>query len=231
MTIKGKRKALDNDPEKQIAGIASAFNGKIPVKPLPRRYPGAVWQEDDNFHVIKLRCGKLYHLVSKAEPLVNMLFSDARSACGYLAQTYHRKVSLTDLQAALAGPVPVPTLAESQQAIITWVPNREQARQSRVPIWQYCVVTPDGIWSGIRQGKPKPPVDYPAPLIVVENSVDCEDLLRRAFQLDIQGGELKESFNKWVRVPKILASRDSDKTIVVAAPDSNSNLSTRTKSE
>jgi len=230
MTLRGKRRAFVDNPEAQIAAIVGAC-GKIPVKPLPRRYPSAAWKEGDTFHVIKLRCGHLYHLVSKAEPLVNMLFNDAISACGYLAQTYHRKVSPTDLQAALIGPVSVPTLAEAQQAIITWVQDREQARHSRVPIWQYCIVTPDGIWSGIKQGKPKPPEDYRGPLIIAENSAVCEDLLRRAFQLDIQGGELRESFNKWLRVPKILASRDSDKTIVVATPDSNSNLSTRTKSE
>ncbi len=224
MTLRGKRKALNNNPEAQIAAIAGAFGGKVPVKPLHRRYPGAAWQEGDTFHIAKLTCGKLYHLTPKAEPQTITIFRDALSACGYLARTYHRQVSLPDLQAATAGPVPVPTLAEAQRAIICWIPNREQARRSTMATWQYCLVTPDGIKSGTTQGKPKPVEGYRGPLIVVLGAFACKDLLRRAFQLDIQGNELREAFNKVVIVPKIIAVQESSKNTDVVASGGNGNL-------
>ena len=44
MTLRGKRKALNNDPEAQIAAITAAFGGTLPTKPLPRSYAGAGWQ-------------------------------------------------------------------------------------------------------------------------------------------------------------------------------------------
>ena len=206
MTLRGKRKALNNNPEAQIAAIAEAFGGKVPVKPLHRRYPQAAWQEGDTYHIAKLTRKGLYHLTSKVKPQsVGGIFRDALSACGYLAQMYYRKVSLPDLQAATAGPVPAPMLAEAQRAIICWVQNWKQARQSTVTTWQYCIVTPGGIKSGTTQGKPKPVEGYPGSLIVVFSAFSCKDLLRRAFQLDIQDDQLREGFNKVVVVPKIIA--------------------------
>ena len=163
MTLKGKRKALSNNPGAQIAAIAVAFGGKVPVKPLSRRYPGAAWQEGNIFHVAKLKCGKLYHIISNPEPQFITQYRGPVSACSYLAQTYYRKVSVPDLQAAMTGPVSVPALAEAQQAIICWIQDREQARRPTIPIWQYCIVTPEGIKSGTTQGKPKPVEGYPGP--------------------------------------------------------------------
>lgn len=230
MTLRGKRKALNNNPEAQIAAIAGSFGGKVPVKPLPRRFPGAVWQEGNTYHIAKLIRGKLYHFTSKAKPqTAGMIFRDALSACGYLAQMYYRKVSLPDLQAATAGSVPVPTLAEARRAIICWIPDREQARHSTIPTWQYCVVTPEGIKSGTTQGRPKPVEGYPGPLIVVYSGYACKDLLRRAFQLDVQGGELREAFNKVVTVPKIIAVQESGENTDSVAPGGNGNLRNRAK--
>ena len=62
MTLRGKRKALNNSPEAQIAAIAGAFGGKVPVKPLHRRYPQAAWQEGDTYHIAKLTRKGLYLL-------------------------------------------------------------------------------------------------------------------------------------------------------------------------
>ena len=59
MTIKGKRKALGGDQAAQIAAIKAAFNGIIPTQPQHRKYPAAVWEEGDVFHIAKLICGKL----------------------------------------------------------------------------------------------------------------------------------------------------------------------------
>ena len=213
MTLKGKRKALNNNPEAQIAAIAEAFGGKVPVKPLHRRYPGAAWQEGDTYHIARLIKGKLYHLTSKTYPhSIGTIYRDALSVCGYLAQTYYRKVSLPDLQAATAGPVSVPTLAEAQRAIVCWIQDRQQASRSTVPTWQYCIVTQDGIKGGTTQGRPKPVEGYAGTFIVVYSAYSCIDLLRRAFQLDVQGGQLREAFNnKVVAVPKIIAIQENVK--------------------
>ncbi len=225
MTLLGKRKVFNNDPKAQIAAISEAFGGKVPVKPLHRRYPQAAWQEGDTYHIAKLTSKGLYHLTSKAKPQsVGVIFRDALSACGYLAKTYHRKVSLLDLQAAATGPVPALTLTEAQRAIICWVQDWKQARQSTVTTWQYCLVTPDGIKSGTTQGKPKPVEGYMGPLIVVFSAFGCKDLLRRAFQLDIQDDQLREAFNKVVVVPKIIAVQENGKDTDVVAPSGNGNL-------
>ncbi|MFC1984196.1 hypothetical protein ACFLVO_04220 [Chloroflexota bacterium] len=229
MTLRGKRKALNNSPEAQIAAIAEAFGGKVPVKPLPRRFPGAVWQEGDTFHIAKLTRGELHYLTSKGNPHTGSIFRNALSACGYLAKTYYRKISLPDLQAATAGPVPVPTLAEAQRAIICWTQDRERTRYSTVATWQYCIVTPKGIKSGTTQEKPKPMEGYPGSLIVVFSAEACKDLLRRAFQLDIRGGELKRAFNKVVAIPKIIAVKEYNKNTGAVASVGNGNLRNREK--
>ena len=229
MTLKGKRKALNNDPGAQIAAIAAAHGGKVPVKWIHRQYLGAAWQEGDIYHIAKLKCGKLYHLISNTEPQFVTERRGPVSACSYLAQKYYRKVSLPDLQAALVGPVPVPTLAEAQRAIICWIQEGERVRRGTVPIWRYCVVTPEGIRSGTTQGRPKPVEGYPGQLIVVQGTYACMDLLRRAFQLDVRGGELKEAFNKVVKVPKVIAVKERDKKADVVASRGDSNLRGATK--
>ena len=59
---------------------------------------------------------------------------------------------------------------------------------------------------------------------MVSGTFACEDFLRRAFQLAVQGGELKEAFNKVVKVPKIIAVKESHKNTIVAPASSNGNL-------
>lgn len=212
MTLRGKRKIFDSDPQAQINSIAMAFGGKVPVKPLPRRYPGAAWREGNTFHLAKLTRKRFYHSISKKLPPAIDIFPDALAACGYLAQTYYRKVSLPDVEAARAGPVQVPTLAEAQRAIICWVQDWRQTRQSAQPIWQYCAVRPEGIQCGTTRGKPELMAGYPGPLITTYGASGCIDLLRKAFQLDIQGNELTEAFGKVVKVPKVLAVQEPPMT-------------------
>lgn len=206
MTLKGKRKALNDNPQAQIAAIAEAFGGRVPTKPLYRRYPGAVWQEGDTYHIAKLRKGELYHSIAKTEP-VGSIFRDGLSACGYLAKTYYLNVSLQDLQAAMAGPVSIPTLAEAQQAIVCWVKDQKQTKYSPTVIWEYCIVTSDGIKRGTTQGKPQPVKGYPGAFIMVSNTFQCRELLRQAFRLEIQESHLNEAITfpgKLVKVPKII---------------------------
>jgi len=205
MTLKGKRKILNDSPQAQIAAIAAAFGGKVPVKPLARRYAQAAWKEGDTYHIARLRRNRLYHLTSRAYPCgVGIIFRDALSTCGYLANKYYRKVSLPDLQAATAGPVPVSTLAEEQQAIICWAQDWRKVQLSTFETWLYCIVTPDGIRSGTTQGKPMPEKGYPGPLIVVVDVFSCKQLLRQGFQLDVEDVHLRESFNNMVSVSKVL---------------------------
>ena len=216
MTLKGKRKALNDNPQAQISAIAAAFGGKVPVKPLTRRSPQVAWKEGDIYHIAKLTRTRLYHLTSETIPRgTAATFRDPNSACGYLAQRYYRKVSLPDLQAATAGPVSAPTLAEAQQAIICWIQDWSQARQSDIMMttWQYCIVSPDGIRSGTTQGKPRPVEGFPGPLMVVFNVFGCKQLLRRAFKLDIQDGQLRESFNKMMAVSKVVAVQENAENV------------------
>ncbi len=208
MTLRGKRKVLNNDPQAQIAAIAEAFGGKVPVKPLPRRSPAAAWYDGDNYHIARLRCGKLIHLISKTKPETVTILSDGLAACGYLAKRYWRKVSLADLEKPSLEPVPVPTLAESQTAIICWIQDWRQIKPPDTATWQYCTVSPEGIKSGTTQGKPKPVQGYLGPLIAVSGAFACNELLGRAFQLDIRGNELSAAFNKVVKVPRILAVQE-----------------------
>jgi hypothetical protein len=229
MTLKGKRKALNNDPAGQIEAIAASHGGKVPVKSIHRQYPGAAWQEGNIYHIAKLKCGKLYHLMSNTEPQFVTEYRGPVFACSHLAQKYYRKVSLPDLRAALVGPVSVLTLAEAQLAIICWIQEGELLRRGTVPTWRYCAVRPEGIRSGTTPGRPKPVEGYRGPLIVVDGAFACEDLLRRAFQLDIRGGELKEAFNKVVKVPKVLGVKEHGKDIHAVAPGSDSNLRGATK--
>ena len=70
---------------------------------------------------------------------------------------------------------------------------------------------------------------YPGPLIVVYSGYACKDLLRRAFQLDVQGGELREAFNKVVTVPKIIAVQENGKNTVGGRAGGNGNLRNKVK--
>ena len=88
-------KSAESEP-----GIAAVFGGSPPTKPLPRRYAGVGWQEDNVWHIAKLTHGKLHHVTSKSRPQVIRILRGALGACGYLAREYHRKVLLPDLRAS-----------------------------------------------------------------------------------------------------------------------------------
>jgi hypothetical protein len=212
MTLKGKRKALANNAGAQIAAIKAAWNGIIPTQPQHRKYPAAAWEQADVFHTAKLICGKLTVRESEEKPTAATLFPTANGVSSHLSRIYHRRISLYDLQAAVNGPIPVPTLEETQLAMICWEKNKNMIRMNpeyttTPTTWQFCSVTPDGIEGGTRQGRPKLTEGYSGPLIAVLNIEACIGLLRTAFNLDIDRNDIEQSLNKMVKVPQIVSSK------------------------
>jgi hypothetical protein len=211
MTIKGKRKAFSNDRTAQIAAIKKAHNGIVPSQPLPRRYPSAAWKDGDMFHVAKLITGKLSVRLSTEKSETTPLFRTANGVSSHLSRIYHRRISLLDLQAAVKSPIPVPTLEETQLAMICWETNKNIIRLSpeyttTPTTWQFCSVSPDGIEGGTRQERPKLTEGYSGPLIIVLNIEACIDLLGTAFNLNIGRNDMEESLNKMVKVHQIVST-------------------------
>ena len=211
MTLKGKRKALNNDPAAQIDAIKKAFNGIVPTQPLQRRYPTAAWKEGNGYLIAKLILGKLSVRTSTEKPQTTTLYHNVDVVSSHLSRIYRRRISLLDLRAAVASPIPVPTLEESQTGAICWIKDRNKITFTAMntggddasTVWQYCVVNPDGIRGGTCQGKPKVKEGSDGPLIHVQDVNACIDLLRTAFKLDVRSNEIAESQNKVVKVPQI----------------------------
>ena len=108
--------------------------------------------------------------------------------------------------------LPVPTLEETQLAMICWDKNKNMIRMNpeyttTPTTWQFCSVTPDGIEGGTRQGKPKLTEGYAGPLIIVLNIEACIGLLRTAFNLDFDRNDIEQSLNKMVKVHQIVSSK------------------------
>jgi hypothetical protein len=212
MTLKGKRKALANNAGAQIAAIKAAWNGIIPTQPQHRKYPAAAWKDGDMFYIAKLILGTLSVRTSGEVPQTTTLVRNADLVSSQLSRIYHRRISVHDLKCAMSGPVPVPTLEASQDAAICWIKDANKIRLTignsigaDGPItWQYCVVKPDGIRSGTCQSKPRLQEDSTGPLIQVGNVNGCIALLRTAFKLDVEKDEITESFDKVVKVPRIV---------------------------
>jgi hypothetical protein len=205
MTLRGKRKALRNDPAAQIAAIKEAFKGIVPTQPLARRYPRVAWPVGDSFHIAKLISGKLYVKTSMEKPGTVGLFRNPLEVSGYLSKTYFKRVGIPDLQAALTSPVVVPTLEESQLAVVCWVNGVGKTLDTTPPEYKYCCIMPDGILSGKYRGIPKMPEDYCGPVIKVMNLGSAIEFIRRVFKLDIGFQSLEQSQGKTVKIHKIEA--------------------------
>jgi hypothetical protein len=206
MTLRGKTKALSNNPAAQVAAITAACDGIVPTKPLSRKYPGAAWQEGSTFFNAKIICGVLTVKTTTEQRQTIRLFSSVSDVSSYLSKIYHRRISTPDLQSAVKGPVSVPTFEESQFAVICWVKGARKLTNTTPPEYQYCEVGSDGIRTGTDLGKPKLKNDSHAPIIEVMNTADCIEYLRNCFKLNVGIHELEEAMGKIVKVPKIEAS-------------------------
>ncbi|MDD5702930.1 MAG: hypothetical protein PHU23_12875 [Dehalococcoidales bacterium] len=181
MTLKGKRKAFNTDPIKQMNSIIAAYGGVLPVTPLPRRFPGAAWKDENNiYHIIRLYKGELRHYTAMSIRHNIPVFNDALAASSDLAERYHRAVSIPAIDKALDGPISVPALVESQQAIIYWI---RETREGKV--WRYLVVTPNGLRGGTTTSKPTPTKGYQGAYLYVDDEISCLNLLRKAFKLQV----------------------------------------------
>jgi hypothetical protein len=137
MTLKGKRKALNNNPEAQIAAISEAYYGRVPVKPIYRHCAEVGWLEGDTWHTARISRRKLYHLLSKSRPQVGVGTKDASSACKVMELIYHYKITLQDLQEALAGPKVVAVQEKSKDIIL--LPSGSDGSLRALPTKRYDV--------------------------------------------------------------------------------------------
>ena len=207
MTLRGKRKALCNDPAAQIEAIKAAFKGTVPTKPLNRRYPRAAWPVGDSFHVAKLISGTLSVKESKEKSGNIMLFRNPLNVSSYLSKTYLRRIGIPDLQAAATSPVAVPTLEQAQLAVICWADGVGKNVNNTLPEYMYCSISPNGIKSGKYKGIPKMPEGYPGPVIEVASLLRAIGFIHWAFKLDIGVKSLEESMGKTLKLRKIETKR------------------------
>ena len=210
MTLKGKRKVLENNPAAQIAAIKEAYRC-VPVRPLFRHHPAVTWVENGKFYTARLSGGKLGVKVSDTKPKDIIMADCPGAASGYLSKTYCRKVGLPDLKMAENRHLPAPTLEESQTAVICWKKDRRMilraATFNRAAVssltFEYCVVNAGGIRSGTTKGLPILTEGSPGPLIEVESAVAGINLLRNAFKLKVSMADLQQSFGKEMKIAKI----------------------------
>ena len=95
--MKGKRKALNDNPEAQLAAISEAFCGKIPIKPLGRRSPCVYWIEDGVWHILRVRKGEVIHRAVREHPeCCGKFYLGPAEAFKYLVTEYGVKAEILE---------------------------------------------------------------------------------------------------------------------------------------